>query len=220
MYIMKRILCGLFSCMVFSSVFPQPTNDEMPQYLFPEFTRGVILMKNGEQHHTSLNYNILIEEMHFENHGNIMAISGLELAHIDTVFIMNRKFVVLYGTFVEFLYDVGIDMYVEHKGKLKDKGRPAGYGRNSQIAAIDTYSDFRANGVTVELKVPDRYEVQPYRHYWIKKNGLISRFINLRGLKRLYKGKEDLFKAYEKKHGVDFQNQKSIIQLIQYLETS
>ena len=39
-------------------------------------------------------------------------------------------------------------------------------------------------------------------------------------LKKLYKDKKDLFKAYVKKHDVKYDNQKSIVQLIEYLESN
>ena len=42
----------------------------------------------------------------------------------------------------------------------------------------------------------------------------------MRELKKLYKEKEELFKPYVKKYGVKYDNQESIIQLIEYLETN
>ena len=39
-------------------------------------------------------------------------------------------------------------------------------------------------------------------------------------LKKLYKDKKDLFKAYVKEHGEIYDNQESIIQLIEYLESN
>jgi hypothetical protein len=42
----------------------------------------------------------------------------------------------------------------------------------------------------------------------------------MRQLMKLYYDKEDLFKAYVKKHDVKFNNPESIGQLIAYLETN
>lgn len=39
-------------------------------------------------------------------------------------------------------------------------------------------------------------------------------------LKKLYKDKKGVFKAYVKKYGTKYDNQESIIQLIEYLESN
>lgn len=71
-----------------------------------------------------------------------------------------------------------------------------------------------------ELKLPDGYVVKPHIYYWLKRNGELNKFINMRQLMKLYDDKGNLFKAYVKKHDVKYDNQESIIQLIKYLETN
>ena len=217
---MKHIICVLISSLIFISSYTQPKQVILTHYLFPEFTQGTILMKTGIKQNALLNYNSLTEEMIFENKGKKLAIAKKELVHIDTVFIKDRKFIVLNGKFVEYSYHSKCDIYVEHKCKVKEPGKPAGYGGTSKTASISAYSSLYSEGIIYELKLPDDYEVKPYTYYWLKKNGELSRFINMRQLKKLYKDKEDLFKAYVKKYGVKYENQESIIQLIEYLESN
>jgi hypothetical protein len=68
--------------------------------------------------------------------------------------------------------------------------------------------------------LPNGYETKPYNYYWLKKNGGLNKFMNMRQLMKLYDDKEDLFKAYIKKNEVIFNNQESMVQLIKYLETN
>ena len=113
---------------------------ELTHYLFPEFTKGVVLMKTGVKNEALLNYNSLTEEMIFENRGIKLAVGELE--QIDTVYINGRKFFLLNNKFVELIYHSKFDLYAEHKCDVSDPGKPAGYGGTSQTSAISTYSTF------------------------------------------------------------------------------
>ena len=217
---MKHIICVLISSLIFISSYTQSEYVEITHYLFPEFTQGVILMKAGTKYDVLLNYNSFTEEMIFENNGKKMAIAKSELRLVDTVFIKDRKFIALNNKFLELLYHSKWDMYVEHKCRVNEPGKPSGYGGTSKTTSIKTYSRIYSEGNIHELKLPDGYEIEPYTYYWIKKNGELNRFINMRELKKLYKDKKDLFKAYIKKYGVKYDNQESIIQLIEYLESN
>lgn len=217
---MKHIYCILISNLIFISSYTQLKYAEINHYLFPEFTQGVILIKTGIKDVALLNYNSLTEEMIFENKGKKLAIAKKELGFVDTVFIKDRKFIILNNKFVELIYHSKWDLYVEHKCKVKELGKPSGYGGTSKTTSITSYSPFYSKGRLYELKLPDSYEIKPYTYYWLKKNGELNKFINMRELKKLYKDKKDLFKAYVKKYGVKYDNQESIIQLIEHLESN
>ncbi|MCP4313427.1 MAG: hypothetical protein GY790_19390 [Bacteroidetes bacterium] len=217
---MKRIYCILISGLVFISSYAQPGSEEVSHYLFPEFIKGVILTRAGEENGVLANYNSLTEEMVFENKGNKLAIAPGELARIDTVYIKDRKFIVLNHKFVEFLYHSKWDLYLEHKCKLREKGEQIGYGATSKNTSVSHYSSLFSQGVVYELKLPDGYETKLYSYYWLKKNGELYKFENMKDLKKLYTEKEDLFKSYVKKHRIKYKNQESIIQLIEYLESN
>ena len=217
---MKHIYCILILGLIFISSYAQPKHQEITHYLFPEFTQGVVLMNAGEKHEYLLNYNSLTEEMIFENKGKKLAIAQKELARIDTVYIKDRKFMVLNDQFVEFSYQSKWDLYVEYKCKVKVPGKQTGYGGTSKTTAIKSYSSFYSEGMFYQLKLPDDYETEPYTYYWLKKNEELYNFKTMKELKKLYKEKEDLFKPYVKKYGVEYGNQESIILLIEYLESN
>ena len=215
---MKHIYCILISNLIFISSYAQLTTAEINHYLFPEFTEGVILMKTGKKDVKLLNYNSLTEEMVFDNNGNKLAISKGDLGRIDTAFIKGRKFIILNNKFVELLYHSKWDLYVEHKCDLKERGKDAGYGGTSQTSAINTPSAVYMEGNVYNLKLPDGFETKPYTYYWLKKNGELKKFVNMKQLKKLYKDKKDLFNDYLEKHDVKYENHENIIQLIEHLE--
>jgi hypothetical protein len=217
---MKRIYGFVISGLIFISSHAPMKHQEITHYLFPEFMQGIILMKAGENKQALLNYNSLTEEMIFENNGSKLAIAPGEIARIDTIFINSRKFIPFNMKFFEVIYDSKWDLYVEHKCDVKQPGKPTGYGGTTQTAAVSSYSSFHSEGVVYELKLPDGYETRPYNYYWLNREGEMVKFKNMRELKKLYKEKEELFKPYVKKYGVKYDNQESILELIEYLESN
>jgi hypothetical protein len=218
---MKQIFLIFISCLIGSALIAQQNKAETSHYLFPEFSQGVVLMKDGIRNEALLNYNSLTEEMVFDNNGEKRAIGNNELLLVDTVFIKDGKFVVLNGKFVELVHHSTWHLFVEHRCKAVETGKPAGYGGTSQTSAATSVSSLYSQGrVVYNLKLPDNFNVKPYRIYLLKKNGEINKFANMRELKKLYKDEKDLLKKYLKTNPVEFDDQEGIIQFIKYLESN
>jgi hypothetical protein len=215
---MKRLMILLVISFVLSVAYAQIKVVEVTHYLFPEFTKGVVLMKNGIKNETLLNYNSLTEEMIFENNGTKLAIGQPEL--VDTVFIKGRKFFLLNGKFVELINNSKYKLYAEHKCTVKDPGKPAAYGGTSQTSATSTYSSFFTGGQVYDLKLPEGYETKPFIDYWLVKDGEVSKFLSIRQLAKLFTEKDNLFKEFVKKHDVKYTDQSGIIALIKYMEAN
>lgn len=204
----------------FNASYPQSGGLGLSHYLFPKFTKGVILMKSGIKNQLLLNYNSLTEEMIFENNGKKLAIAEGELKLIDTVFIESRKFIPMNNKFFELAYHSKCDLYVEHKCSMITPGKPSAYGGTSQTSSITSISSIKSAGRLYEIELPEGYEIKPYTCYWLKKNGELNKFINMKQLMKLYDDKKDLFKAYVRKYDVRYDNQEGMAQLIKYLETN
>jgi hypothetical protein len=217
---MRHFICALLINFLYTTAFPQAKVIEISHYLFPEFTHGFILMKNGTKSAALLNYNSLTEEIVYKNEGGNLALRKSEIELIDTVFISDRKFILLNNKFVELLYHSSCDLYAEYKCNVRYPGTSSGYGGTSQTSAATQYSSIYAGGLVYELELPAGYETKPYTRYWLKRNGTLYEFTNLKQLSQLYTGKEALFKAFVKEQNVKYKNQESIIRLVNYLETN
>lgn len=215
---MKRLIILLVISFVLSVAYAQVKVVEVTHYLFPEFTKGIVLMKNGIKNETLLNYNSLTEEMIFENNGTKLAIGQPEI--VDTVFVKGRKFFLLNGKFVELINNSKYKLYAEHKCTIKDPGKPAAYGGTSQTSATSTYSSFFTGGQVYDLKLPEGYETKPFVDYWLVKDGEVSKFLSIRQLAKLFSEKDNSFKEFVKKHDVKYTDQSGIIELIRYLEAN
>lgn len=215
---MKRLVILLVISFAFNVAYAQVKVVEVTHYLFPEFTKGVVLMKNGIKNETLLNYNSLTEEMIFENNGTKLAIGQPEL--VDTVYIKGRKFFLLNGKFVELINNSKYKLYAEHKCTIKDPGRPAAYGGTSQTSSATSYSSYFSGGQVYELKLPEGYETKPFVDYWLVKDGEVSKFLSIRQLAKLFNEKDNSFKEFVKKHDVKYTDQSGIIELIRYMEAN
>ncbi len=90
---MKQILLTVSAVCLISSLFAQSEiiGKRLYHYLFPDFAEGKVKQKSGEINKAQLNYNLLTEEMVFEQSGQQMALDKIE--NIDTVYILDRKFI-------------------------------------------------------------------------------------------------------------------------------
>lgn len=214
---LKRIVVLTFCLFSISDMYSQIHVVEVSHYLFPEFEKGVVLMKTGVQENVMLNYNSITEEMIFINNGIKLAMSQLNL--IDTVFIDRRKFIPFEGKFLEEVYHSRVELFLQHKCSIKDPGKPSAYGGTSQTSATTTYSSYLSNGQFYEMKLPEGTETKPYVEYWLKQNGKLTHFLNLRQLQKLFADKSIIFKDYLKKHPVSYGDEKSIVSLVKYMDS-
>ena len=217
---MKRIFFLLILSLFFTASYSQKVEVIISHYLFPQFTEGTILMKDGKINTLSLNFNSLTEEMVFRASSKVMAIVKGEIELVDTVYIKDRRFVVLNDKFMELLYNGGIELYAEHKCSVIAPGKPGPYGTTSQTSSTATISSLYTGGTVYALSLPEGYSTRPYTYYWIKKNGELTKFTNIKQLQKFYADKKESYKAYNKENAVKFENQESIAKMVKYLETA
>ena len=212
----------IFLSLIMFSLFSQAQNsDKSLHYVFPEFKKGVILMDNKSTIETLFNYNILTEELVFDQNGEILAIGNDVLPKIDTVFIDNRKFIRLNNKFVEVLIDNNVKLFVQYKCKFIPPGKPAAYGGTSQTSSAKSVDQWLSGGVAYRLQLPNDYQVRPYSVYWIEKEGGdLEDFTSLKQLNKFYDKKKNVFKQYTKEHKIDFNNAEAVSRLIEYMEAN
>ncbi len=217
---MNRVILFVLLITLSGITYPQAKWSTVSHYIFPEFTRGVILLKNGQTHEALLNYNALTEEMVFVNRGQNMSLDDETIEQIDTVFIENRKFFRINGHFVELLYQGPAELFAEHKCRvtMKSQGKPAAFGGTSQTSSTTSYIPLNSEGIYYELVLPDEYETRPYIHYWLRRDGEPIRFTNMRQLQRLYRDKRSTFNDFVKDHELSLEDPNTIRRLIEHME--
>ena len=196
----------------------QPVNQSvvLVQYAFDQFLPGNIKMKSGETYDRVLNYNIVTNEMIFENNGKYLAIANPE--NVDTVTINQRKFVYLNNKFYEIIFNSKTPLLLEYTATVKEPGTSTGYGITSNTASATSLKSLISQGGSYTLQLPEGYTVIPSYEYWILKNGQLEKAGNERQLIKIFPKKKDAVKNNVQKNQTDFSKREDIIMLVKSLE--
>lgn len=183
-------------------------------YLFPVFSKGVVVMKSGNMD-AKLNYNTVTEEMVFEQEGQNMAIGNIE--SIDTVIIQNRKFVPVGKVFYELLVNGQVTLYFQHKGKLVEtKTNSPALGASSETASNVSYSTLLTTSGIYGLKLPADYTVIDMSTYRLMVNGKLSTFSNKKQLLKILPDQSTLLDKFISDNKLDINKLDQLIKLIDY----
>jgi len=203
----------IFSLSIVSGISQDETIVESP-YLFPEFTAGKVRLKTGNVKESKLNYNILTEEMVFDNSGTYLAFANNEL--IDTVYIKDRKFVFIEKLFYELIEKLPVSLLQRHFCTLIPPGKSSGYGGTSQTSAIQSNSSFYTSKGTYDLKLPDDYKIQPDFEYILVKEGTLYRANNVNQVVKCFPEKKDTIKKFAKENKTNFRKNEDVATLIKF----
>ena len=188
----------------------------LSQYVFNEFSQGIVKMKSGEVSTQSLNYNIVTNEMIFNNNGTYMAIAQPE--NVDTVFIKDRKFIPLNNKFYEILVNEKFPLLLEFTATIKEPGNPTGYGGSSNISATSNLKSIISSGGSYALKLPDGYSVIAGYNYWIMEDGKLNKAGSYNQLIKIFPDKKEVINDFVKKNHINFSIREDMIFLINHLE--
>jgi hypothetical protein len=183
----------------------------LPQFLFPKFSRGIIKMKTGNVLSANLNYNTADEEMLFEQKGVYMVVEKPQ--DIDTVFLQNRRFVLVEKGFYEVLVNDASSFYIQHKSRYTSVGTPTAYGMTSQVNASTKINTFQSGNQVRSIEFPENVAVSSADVYWVRRNGAFKKFSNERQLYKIFPEKETQLKEYIKKEKLDLKVRDDLIKL-------
>lgn len=192
----------------------ETSNGDTPQFLFGDFSAGIIKMKNGTAQKIMLNYNMVSEKMVYQKDGKLFDLIGLE--SVDTVTIEKSAFVPVEGVFYEILYVAPISLFLQWKGSIIPPGTPAGYGGTSQTSSTKMLSSVQLNSGYWNLKLPNDYTVNTERKYWLKTEAGMDFFVNERQFLKLNPSHEDELKSFIKKNKIKFEKEADVVKLIAY----
>jgi hypothetical protein len=203
----------IFSLSVVSGISQDETIVTSP-YLFPEFTAGKVRLKTGKERESKLNYNILTEEMVFDNNGTYLAFASPET--IDTVYVNDKKFVFIEKIFYELIEKLPVSLLQRNFCTLIPPGKSSGYGGTSQTSAIQSNASFYTSKGTYDLKLPDDYKVQPDFEYLLIKDGTLYKANNLNQVVKCFPDKKDAIKEFVKKNKTSFRKVDDMRNLIRF----
>ncbi|MCU0456073.1 MAG: hypothetical protein MUE74_07200 [Bacteroidales bacterium] len=187
---------------------------EMPQYLFPGFSKSDVLMKGGKINTTSINFNTVTGKMVFVNNEKYYDLTNPEM--VDTVLVNGCKFVPVGKTFYQVLFSGPVILYLQHKGTLMSAGKPVGYGGTSQTASSNYISSIEQSGYQFNLALPADFIVNPSNVYWIRSGDNWFDFTTEKQFLAIFPDKSQKLKAFIKENRIKIDKTESLIKLVEY----
>ena len=185
-------------------------------YVFEQFSKGRVLQKNGHADDAMLNYNVLSREMIFESTpGQYLALASPN--NVDTVYILDRKFVPANGEFYELLLGGPYRLFLQYACTIKEPGAGLGYGMSSVTTASPALQALIKNGGAYHLTLPDGFEVVPVYIYWVYTNGGYNKVSNAKQVMALVPGKKEALAAFIKANNINFSKRHDMIELAKQL---
>ena len=187
-----------------------PSNP-LPQFLFPGFTKSLVKMKDGRDLVATINYNMVDEEMIFDQKGIYMALEKPQ--EIDTIYLQNRKFVPVDKSFYEVLNKGQITLFIQHKSRYSPVGSTTAYGMTSKTLGPTAVRTIQGGNQVRQLEVPDNVTVSPATVYWVRINGEMNKFTTDRQFMKLFPELEDKLKEFFKNDKIDIKSREDLIKL-------
>jgi len=210
----KRAIFVISLVCVVIQVKAQPDSTaNLPQYLYPEFTRCFVKMKSGESHTALMNYNTVTGKMIFYQSGVLMELATPET--VDTIFLQNAKFVFHEKAFLEVLVNAPISLFIQHKSDLSSSEKPSAYGAESQTSASTSVSKIY-NDKAYTLKLPENFKVIPSSVYWIKMKNDMFKFTSERQFLNIFPSKVAGIKKFIHQYDINLKKQDDLIKLVNY----
>ena len=183
----------------------------IPHFLFPQFTTGTIIMKDGKSFTSLLNYNMAEERMITELNGTYRVAKNIET--FDTIYIQNRKFVPSEKGFLELLITGPATFFFEHKCNLTPMGSSVGYGQKSQSVGPTDMRRLEIPGDVVHIELPPNVEITPASVCWVRRGDELFKFTGTNQFLKIFPEKADQLKKYIKAEKINFKNREDILKL-------
>jgi hypothetical protein len=192
----------------------QDSATNLPNFLFRGFTKSVIKLKSGQVNSAVLNYNIIDQEMVFQQNESYMVLNNPQL--VDTIYIANRTFIPFKVGFYEIVMTGAVTLFIQHKSELESVGTPTGYGATSQTANARPASQIYGPIGSVDLSIPDGYKIVDKTEYWVRKGSEMDKFSGKRQFLKIFKDKEKELAKFIDDNNIKFKEINDIVKLFNY----
>jgi hypothetical protein len=183
----------------------------LPQFLFPVFADGVIVMKDASKSEARLNYNMVEEAMISEKDGVYWRSQNPAL--IDTIYLQNRKFVPVDNAFYEILATGEATFFLENKSKYVSVGEDIGYGVKSHSIDHTELTRFETWSSVVTVELPKNVTISKVSVNWVRRNGSMQRFNSEKQLLKMFPEKKIQISDYIDKQKINLKVREDLIKL-------
>ncbi|MCY7423023.1 MAG: hypothetical protein LH478_14925 [Chitinophagaceae bacterium] len=182
-------------------------------YSFPHFKKGIVFLGDGSATSQQLNYNLLLDEMHFINANN----NTLAIATPETI-----KSVVFDST--SFYFDKNYLQVVLEEGEIKlaikqflvqSPYRTRGaYDVSSFVSSISTYSSTYSNGHLSKLQIKKDVEMEKKSLFFVSDRFNHFYPAEKKFFYKVFPNKKAELDSYLKENHINFYDKNALVSLI------
>lgn len=186
------------------------------QFLFPHFATAKVMMKGGKDFDMILNYNIVFEKVVIVQKNLICDLSNT--GSVDTIYLLNRKFVPAGQVFYELLIEKPFVLFVQHRSNVSLPPKMDSYGKISETSATDA-KKFLLIGNKFNISSDQELLFNKEEVYWLKSNESIQSFRNAMELFKIFPQVKGEIRLYIRQNRLKFESPEDVIKLIIYCNT-
>lgn len=187
------------------------------RYLYPQYTSGSVIAKDGSVANASLNYNLMQGEMQFIGpKGDTLAIANEgEIKYVvinSDSFVYDKVYLQLIAT------NNAASIAKNEKIKLGDIRKRGAYGTTSAGGGIDTYSTIVSSGQRQNLTEQKDYLMIKETTYYISKGYNNFMLANKKNVVKMFGQKQNEIEAYLRDNKTNFGKEDDLKRLIAFLQ--
>ncbi len=186
----------------------------LPNFLLPGFTNGILKLTSGQVNTAVLNYNVVDQEMVFLQKDIYMVLDNPQL--IDTIFLANRIFIPFNTGFYELVMTGPVTLFVQHKSNVESVGTTTGYGATSKTLAPAYVRQIYGPAGSINLQIPDEFKVVDVSFYWVRKESSMDKFSTKHQFLKIFKDKGKELNKFIDSNRTNFKNLSDIVKLFNY----
>jgi hypothetical protein len=209
--IFAKVLIAFFLIQSNPAISQIEAYTNLPQYLYPDFSTCRVKMKAGKDLTLMLNYNLITEKMVFFQKENVYDM--LNQSSVDTIFFKETKFIPYEKVFFEVFPAAQVTLFIQHRGRLQDPGKPAAYGGTSQVSSSTYISRLDMGGSIYNMKLDGNIIVKYDPKFWVKLNGSMFSFTGEKQFLKIFPGKEATIKQFIKKNKLRFDKREDLLKI-------
>jgi len=190
------------------------------KYLYPQFTTGTVLYRDGRTVSAKLNFNLLLREMQFLNTPRLedtLAISQeYTIRHVkinDDIFIHDQK-----AGFLKVLGDYGkVRLVTAQSLQVGNVDKEGGYGQSSGVSSIKAISNLpNANSSITPLSMKGDVMYSHRASYFLADEGGVTYPANRKTVLKLYPKHKNVIDDYLKENTVQFSREGDLKKLLEF----
>jgi hypothetical protein len=228
---MKSFLLLLFALTCYTELFAQKSKivtvragtnimdvlSPADVFYYPHFTSGKVFFRDGTVTASKLNYNLLVDEMHFINeNGETLALANEN--NVKYIVINNDSFYYNHG-YLRLLASGAVSKLVVKQIWIISDARPVGaYNTTNNSVSITSYATMNEHGRLYDLAIDEDLVLKKVEQFYFGDNYNHFVLADKKNLLTLFPKEQERLEMYLKENRINFTKKDDLEKIVQFLE--